>query len=349
VQSLYYAVTIRAGTPHPAPGSLRHASDRRRIQLLVVGLYLAYTIFEADYEVARRARSFYADLNLPADAPDQQLKSHYRRLAARHHPDKLSSTDPAASEAAQAFFIHLKTAYDTLSDPARRFAYDRFGPDVLAWRGAATVRDFVSRGVIHGILPHYGLAAVAVYIMGWLGYLNFAQYYRWLLMAALCVLELVLVTRPAAPRALDALNAVLAAAWPAHGPFLQFQAIALARRLAVTVYVGLAQLGPLLQAELGVHRAGAAGSAEAADGIALADALGRLDAAAAAVDKEAERLWEMEMAPYEGDREVLQALRGRMAQWLVTNTIRVDPMVKDSLGSAFRRRRAVVSGERGRE
>jgi hypothetical protein len=347
VQTLYYSLIIRAGSPKPAPGSARHASDRRRIQLLVVGLYLLYTIFEADYEVTRRTPSFYSDLGLSTNNPsEQQLKSAFRRLAARHHPDKTPSGSSA--DDAGDFFMHLKVAYDTLMDPAKRFAYDRFGPEILAWRGAAIIRDYVVRGVLHGILPHYGMAAVAVYIMGWLGYLNFAQYYRWLLMVALCVFELVLVTRPEVVPALQHINSVLAVVWPSHGPFLQFQAIALARRLAVTIYIGLAQLGPLLQAELGVHRAGSSSAVEAADEATLIESLNKLDAAATAVEAEATRLWDMEMAPYAGDREVLQTLRGRMSEWLVTNTIRADPMVKDSLGTSFRRRRTVVTESKDR-
>ena len=194
------------------------------------------------------------------------------------------------------------------------------------------------RGVLHGILPHYAMAAGAVYVMSWLGYLNFAQYYRWLLMVAMCLFEVVLATRPQPPLVLRQVNAVLEVVWPAHGPFLQFQAVALARRLAVTVYIGLAQLGPLVKAELGLPIA--AGSSETVDEAVLGQALDRLDLATKAVEVEATRLWEMETAPYAGDGEVLRMLRGRMAEWLVTNTIRADPMVKDSLGTLFRRRTA---------
>ena len=32
-------------------------------------------------------------------------------------------------------------------NPAKRFAYDRFGPDVLQWRHCKTIRDFVFTGV----------------------------------------------------------------------------------------------------------------------------------------------------------------------------------------------------------
>ena len=46
----------------------------------------------------------------------------------RFHPDKVSAADRPAAEAR---FVHLKIARDVLTDPVKRFAYDRFGPDIL--------------------------------------------------------------------------------------------------------------------------------------------------------------------------------------------------------------------------
>ena len=340
IQSFYYSLAIRAGSPKPQPGSARFASDRRRIQLAVVGLYLLYTIFEADYEATRRPTSFYDDLGLSTDPTEQKMKSNFRRLAARYHPDKVSQTGGSEEHGRDAadYFIHLKLAYDTLTEPTKRFAYDRFGPGMLAWASATTIRDYVVRGVLHGILPHYGMAAVVLYITSWLGYLSFAQYYRWLAMAGLCVCELILVTRPEAPSVLRTVNSVVELL-PAHGPYLQFQAIDLMRRLAVTLYVGLAQLGPLLQAEFGQK---GAGLADADDGMALANALAKLDETAKSVDAEASRLWAMELAPYSGDSAAISMLERSSAQWLVTNTIRADPTVKDALAASFRRRTGEV-------
>ncbi|KAF3345271.1 Cutinase [Verticillium dahliae VDG2] len=148
-QTIYYSITIRAGDPRPQPGSARYIPHRRRIHFLVVSLYLLYTLYEADHDL-RRDGSFYADLGLSTLAPeDREIKSRFRRLAAVHHPDKSSDADGASR------FIHLKLASDTLLNPAARFAYDRFGPEVTQWQRLTTVRDYLARGVLQSLLPHY--------------------------------------------------------------------------------------------------------------------------------------------------------------------------------------------------
>ena len=333
--TIWYGITIRAGDPKPAPGSPRHNSDRRTVHVLVVLLYLAYIVFETDHDI-RRASSFYADLGVPLAAADRDVKSRFRRLAALHHPDKTGSGGAAA------YFIHLKLASDTLQDTARRFAYDRFGPDAVGWAKSVTVRDFVSRGVLYVILPHYGVAAAAMYVLGLFGYMEFAKYYRWLILITLCLLEVHLVTRPAFPPLLNALNAVLTSV-TSHPPFLPFQLITLARKLTVTVYIALSQIGPVLaqQVQLGARP-------PEDDDKALRQGLDRLEALTRQLDNDTARLMEMEMAPFKFDQEASSNLQGKMREWLVQNTIRADPMVRDAVGSAFRKRRIdAPAGARG--
>ncbi|EEY14318.1 conserved hypothetical protein [Verticillium alfalfae VaMs.102] len=43
--------------------------------------------------------------------------------------------------------------------------------------------------------------------------------------------------------------------------------------------------------------------------------------------------------PYAGDAEALGSVRAKVKDWLVQNTIRADPMVKDAVGNSIRRRR----------
>jgi molecular chaperone DnaJ len=54
-------------------------------------------------------------------ATHAQIKSAYRKLAMRLHPDKNPS--PEAHER----FIKVNEAYGVLSDPEQRASYDRFG------------------------------------------------------------------------------------------------------------------------------------------------------------------------------------------------------------------------------
>lgn len=345
------------------PGTPRFAEHRRRIHILVVALYLAYTIYEADYDM-RRAGSFYRDLGVPLGATDREIKSRFRRLAALHHPDKAGSAGAADEGAINAYFVHLKTASDTLLDPARRFAYDRFGPVSVAWatnnsnNGAnrcSTIYDFVFMGV-RTLAPYYTIAAAALYGLGLLGYLTWGRYERWLVLTSVLVFELHAISRPYHPQILtDVLNPLFALLVPQHGPYLPFQAVQLARKLSLTMYIGFSQIGPLLGADTRSgqivtadnNEASPSGPKGAADPALLA-ALDRLEATSQSLDQDAKRLVEMEMAPFVGQDEVLSNVRGKIKEWLVQNTIRADPMVRDAVGRSLQRRRTdAPAGARG--
>ncbi len=47
----------------------------------------------------------------------------------------------------------------------------------------------------------------------------------------------------------------------------------------------------------------------------------------------------MEMTPFAGDEAGTKELRGRMKDWLVNNTIKNDPEVRDAMGRALAKRR----------
>ncbi len=67
-------------------------------------------------------RDFYEVLGVDRQADDKQLKSAFRQLAKKHHPD--ANRD---DESAQQKFQEISEAYDALKDPQTRAAYDRFG------------------------------------------------------------------------------------------------------------------------------------------------------------------------------------------------------------------------------
>lgn len=51
------------------------------------------------------------------------------------------------------------------------------------------------------------------------------------------------------------------------------------------------------------------------------------------------------MAPFVGDDDAVKELRGRVREWLVTNTIRADPEVRDAMGRALgKRKKGVPTG-----
>src|SRR6185295_14730682 len=67
-------------------------------------------------------RDYYEVLGVAKSAADAELKSAYRKLAMKFHPDR-NPGDKAAEEQ----FKEAAEAYAVLADVEKRAAYDRFG------------------------------------------------------------------------------------------------------------------------------------------------------------------------------------------------------------------------------
>lgn len=85
-------------------------------------------------------RDLYEVLGVARDASAEDIKKAYRDLARKHHPDA-NPDDPKAEER----FKEISAAYDTLSDPDKRAAYDQFGASGGMGQGGfdpSAFRDF---------------------------------------------------------------------------------------------------------------------------------------------------------------------------------------------------------------
>jgi molecular chaperone DnaJ len=84
-------------------------------------------------------RDYYQVLGVPKDAAVDDIKKAYRRLALKNHPDR-NPGDKAAEER----FKEASNAYEVLSDPEKRAAYDqrgRVGVEDLGFRGFNSTED----------------------------------------------------------------------------------------------------------------------------------------------------------------------------------------------------------------
>jgi len=79
-------------------------------------------------------RDYYEILGVSPDAPPEEIKKAYRKLAQTHHPDK-NPGDTSAEER----FKEIGEAYAVLSDAEKREQYNRFG---TVGRGGEGFGDF---------------------------------------------------------------------------------------------------------------------------------------------------------------------------------------------------------------
>src|SRR6476620_4290482 len=69
-------------------------------------------------------RDYYEVLGVSKNASDEDIKKAYRKHAMKHHPDR--NQGDSASKAEEKF-KECKEAYEMLSDPQKRAAYDQYG------------------------------------------------------------------------------------------------------------------------------------------------------------------------------------------------------------------------------
>ena len=99
-------------------------------------------------------RDPYDVLGVSKTATDDEIKKAYRKLARQLHPDR-NPDDPSAEEK----FKDVQAAYDILSNPEKRQAYDRFGAEGAAGPGFGPggVRfENVDLGDLSDILGNFG-------------------------------------------------------------------------------------------------------------------------------------------------------------------------------------------------
>ncbi len=77
----------------------------------------------------RDYKDYYQILGVSRNADEKEIKSAFRKLARKYHPD-VNPGDKAAEEK----FKQINEAYQVLSDPEKRAAYDRYGEQWQAYQ-----------------------------------------------------------------------------------------------------------------------------------------------------------------------------------------------------------------------
>lgn len=123
----------------------RYRNDR----LTLIGLlsaYILFTFITSDLQISTNP-NFYSRLGLSRTVEDgAAIKDGWKAWARRNHPDRVG-----VGMGGQEVFVQARVAYDVLSDETRRWGYDRFGDQVAGWKGVATQREYLVRGVTQSV------------------------------------------------------------------------------------------------------------------------------------------------------------------------------------------------------
>ncbi|KAK0529637.1 hypothetical protein OC834_003614 [Tilletia horrida] len=217
----------------PAPKTPAHAAEHQKYaRALVVGAYLLYSLLGALVAVFRpEVGNHYAILNIAYDDDADAIKKSFRKLARQYHPDKLTDEN---REKGEAFFLIVRKAHDTLTDPMKRFAYDRFGPAVLDWREPKTLREYMAHGFKESVL-FYVFNPLFHSILIWIHGSRVDGYWRFAHPIATAAVEYYLLTRPTRPR-------LLASLFPLMTPR---EYVLILHHCYTALIMAFAQLGPL--------------------------------------------------------------------------------------------------------
>jgi DnaJ-class molecular chaperone len=100
---------------------------RFKLQVLYVSLLLLLLLLQIE-SIAGARKDLYQTLGIPKTATQKEITKAYRKLALKHHPDKVPESEREASEKK---FKEIGYAHEILSDAEKRKRYDTFGEQGL--------------------------------------------------------------------------------------------------------------------------------------------------------------------------------------------------------------------------
>ncbi|KAG6865112.1 hypothetical protein C0991_005012 [Blastosporella zonata] len=169
------------------------ATYRKQYALTFACVVLGYLSYNLIDSARSMPPNFYQILSVEPNVDEQGLKAAFRQFAKKNHPDR-----PGVGRDGEELFIMVRDVYEALKNPVVRFAYDRFGPDVLLWsKTCTTPREYIRRGLMQSSGYHIFVGAALTFwsFVGSSGP-NPVSFWRNLLYATLFVAEISLILSP---------------------------------------------------------------------------------------------------------------------------------------------------------
>ncbi|KAF4563094.1 hypothetical protein EYR40_007184 [Pleurotus pulmonarius] len=107
----------------------------------------------------------------------------------------LATSRPGVGRDGEEVFMRVRTMFEALKDPVVRFAYDRFGPDVLKWDNLSTEREYLRHGLIYNSGYHI-VTFLGLQFWSAIGDPSPVAFWRYMLYLSLLVSEVSLILSP---------------------------------------------------------------------------------------------------------------------------------------------------------
>ncbi|KAK0459377.1 DnaJ-domain-containing protein [Desarmillaria tabescens] len=233
----------------PSPRTPLYVQHYRYTFAFVVLAYLLYNLIQGSSSVPP---NFYQILGVPHDVDDNGLKLAFRQFTKRYHPDK-----PGIGPEGAEMFMRVRDAFEALKNPVVRFAYDRFGPDVLLWQQLSTPREYLRQGLVQSSGFHIvsGLVLVFYSSIGRESPVKFvcvpvtmegldltSGQWRFILYAAFLFSEIALLVSPS-PSATQSNSTILHSFFPQR---VAFQHVLFLHQLFFSLSVAVSRVAPRL-------------------------------------------------------------------------------------------------------
>ncbi|KAG6828844.1 hypothetical protein H0H92_006603 [Tricholoma furcatifolium] len=225
---------------------------RKQYALTFACVVLGYLFYNLVDSASSMPPNFYQILGVQPTVDEQGLRSAFRQFAKKYHPDR-----PGVGRDGEELFIMVRDVYEALKNPVVRFAYDRFGPDVLLWsKTCTTTREYIQHGLLQSSGYHIVVGAALIFwsLVG-SSRSNPVAFWRHLLYAALFAAEISLILSPSpSPQstqtfALTGLRTTYTTHTPLHTLFPQrliYQHILFLHQLFVFLSIALSRVVPVL-------------------------------------------------------------------------------------------------------